>query len=126
MLENSIPIRNGTWTTGEVELINEKCRLITTQPMHYLLNLTMKDFIRKKNKWLPKVAAHIKQVGGGSVIPFSVEFEQELWAKRDDPKEVEAFLKETGAVSALPKIITTGFKELNLIYYFTAGEKEVR
>jgi obg-like ATPase 1 len=35
-------------------------------------------------------------------------------------------LKETGAESVLPKVITQGFKQLGLIYYFTAGEKEVR
>lgn len=29
-------------------------------------------------------------------------------------------------MSALPKMIVTGYKELNLIYYFTAGETEVR
>jgi len=28
--------------------------------------------------------------------------------------------------SSLPKVITLGYTELNLIYYFTAGEKEVR
>lgn len=26
----------------------------------------------------------------------------------------------------MPKMIVTGYKELNLIYYFTAGETEVR
>ena len=31
-----------------------------------------------------------------------------------------------GRGSVLPKIITIGYKELNLMYYFTAGEKEVR
>lgn len=30
------------------------------------------------------------------------------------------------AVSALPKIITTGFKAIQLIYFFTAGEDEVK
>lgn len=30
MLENNIPIRNGEWSTGAVEIINEKVRLITT------------------------------------------------------------------------------------------------
>ena len=28
--------------------------------------------------------------------------------------------------SALPKIITTGFKHIQLIYFFTAGEDEVK
>jgi ribosome-binding ATPase YchF (GTP1/OBG family) len=39
---------------------------------------------------------------------------------------VQAFLEETKCASALPKVIVTGYKELNLIYYFTAGETEVR
>ena len=30
------------------------------------------------------------------------------------------------AMSALPKIITTGFKAIQLIYFFTAGEDEVK
>jgi obg-like ATPase 1 len=38
---------------------------------------------------------------------------------------VQAFLDETKCSSALPKVIVTGYKELNLIYYFTAGETEV-
>ena len=31
-----------------------------------------------------------------------------------------------GTKSVLPRIIKCGYKELNLIYFFTAGEKEVR
>jgi obg-like ATPase 1 len=38
---------------------------------------------------------------------------------------LQAFLDETKCTSALPKVIVTGYKELNLIYYFTAGETEV-
>ena len=30
------------------------------------------------------------------------------------------------AVSALPKIITTGFRAIQLIYFFTAGDDEVK
>ncbi|KAJ3213945.1 hypothetical protein HK099_007102, partial [Clydaea vesicula] len=126
MLEQNIPIRNGEWTTEQVHIINEKTRLITTEPMIYLLNMTQADYIRKKNKWLGKIAAYVKENGGGSIIPFSVEFEQNLWNLREDPKKQEEWLKEVGATSALPKIVTQGYNVLNLIYYFTAGEKEVR
>ena len=42
----------------------------------------------------------------------------------DDEKEKH--FKEVGAVSSLPKIITTGFKAIHLIYFFTAGENEVK
>jgi obg-like ATPase 1 len=33
---------------------------------------------------------------------------------------------QTGATTMLPKIITTGFKAVHLIYFFTAGEDEVK
>jgi len=56
---------------------------------------------------------------------MSVEFEQEVWNHRDD---LAAYLSThpEGTASVLPKIITTGYSALNLCYYFTAGEKEVR
>ena len=128
MLTNNLPIRNGEWTTPEVLLIKEKLgRLITTKPIVYLVNLSKKDFIRKKNKWLVKIHTWIKEHGGGVMIPFSVEFEQELWDVREDVDATKAFLDSVeGAKSALPKMVVQGYKELNLIYYFTAGEKEVR
>ena len=128
MLTNNLPIRTGEWTTPEVQMIKEKLgRLITTKPIVYLVNLSKKDFIRKKNKWLVKIHTWIKEHGGGVMIPFSVEFEQELWDKREDADATKAFLDSVdGAKSALPKMVVQGYKELNLIYYFTAGEKEVR
>jgi obg-like ATPase 1 len=126
MLENSIPIRDGTWSTIEIELINDKAQFITTKPVIYLINMSQQDFIRKKNKWLPKIHQWITSHGGGTMIPFSVEFEQNLWALRDSPDQKEQFLKDNSCTSALPKITTNGYSQLGLIYYFTAGEKEVR
>ena len=128
MLTNNLPIRNGEWTTPEVLMIKEKLgRLITTKPIVYLVNLSKKDFIRKKNKWLVKIHTWIKEHGGGVMIPFSVEFEQDLWDVREDVDARKAFLDSVeGAKSALPKMVVQGYKELNLIYYFPAGEKEVR
>ena len=126
MLENNEPVRMGEWSNVEIELINEKMQLITTKPITYLINMSKADYQRKKNKWLKPIKEWVDSHGGGVMIPFSVEFESALWSLKDDPSGHEAFLKETGCVSNLPKIITTGYKELNLIYYFTAGEKEVR
>ncbi|ORX97916.1 hypothetical protein K493DRAFT_280838 [Basidiobolus meristosporus CBS 931.73] len=126
MLNNNVPIRSGEWSSAEVELINEKARLITTKPIVYLVNMSQADYVRKKNKWLLKIRNWIDEHGGGVMIPFSVDFEQQLWALRDDPVQQAEFAKETGALTALPKMITTGYKELNLIYFFTTGDKEVR
>lgn len=126
LLEKSTPIRDGKWSTAEVEMINEKFALITTKPMIYLVNLSRADYIRKKNKWLAKISKWVQENGGGSLIPISVEFEQALWDKREDPEVAEEFLKSSGVQSILPKVITQGFTQLGLIYYFTAGDKEVR
>ena len=107
MLASDLPIRGGTWSTPEVEMIKEKLpQLITTKPIVYLVNLTKKDFVRKRNKWLVKIHEWIKSHGGGVMIPFSVEFEQELWDLRADEEAQKAFLETTeGAKSALPKMV---------------------
>lgn len=60
------------------------------------------------------------------MIPISVAFEQALWDTRDSADKRAAFLEATGAKSVLPKLIVQGYKELGLIFFFTAGEKEVR
>ena len=47
--------------------------------MVYLLNLSERDFLRKKNKWLAKIAAWIKERDPTDLIlPFSCEFEQNV------------------------------------------------
>lgn len=115
MLKDGNPVRNGEWSAAEIELINEKAVLITTKPIVYLANMTNEDYIRKKNKWLPKVHAWIQAHGGGPLVPFSIQFEKEIMVTPNPDVQ-----------SALPKMITLGYSQLNLIYFFTAGEKEVR
>ncbi|TPX55643.1 threonine---tRNA ligase [Powellomyces hirtus] len=120
MLGENVPIASGEWSTGEIELIKEKMAFITTKPVIYLVNLTAADYIRRKNKWLGKIAAWVAAHGGGQIIPFSIEHEQAIWdAKKSGTAPPEG-------ASVLPKIITTGYSSLNLSYFFTAGDKEVR
>lgn len=49
--------------------------------------------------------------------------ERHMW----DSSGLQAYLAEAGegARSAMPKMVVQGYKELNLMYYFTAGDKEV-
>jgi len=103
--------------------------LITTKPIVYLVNLSKKHYLLKKSKWLPKIAEWVTAHGGGTVIPFSVEYEQELFDanKAGGAAAKNALVEENGGTkSVLPRIIKVGYKELNLIYFFTAGEKEVK
>ena len=38
--------------------------------MVYLVNLSEKDYLRKKNKWLPKIFEWVQAHGGDPIIPF--------------------------------------------------------
>jgi len=128
MLESNQPIRDGVWSTTEVDMIRNKCpQLITTKPIIYLVNMSAADFANKKNKWLPKIHAWVKEHGGGSMIPLSVDWEANYFKAKDDKDAQAAFVDaHAGATSVLPKVVQTGYSNLDLVHYFTAGEKEVR
>lgn len=128
MLSKNIPLRSGTWSIEEIAKINEILpQAITLKPIVYLVNLDMRSFKKKGNKWLVPINNWVQGHGGGTVIPFSVEWEQSLWALKDDPAGKEVFLAESpGLKSVLPRIIKVGYNVLDLQYFFTAGEDEVR
>ncbi|KAJ2887860.1 hypothetical protein IWW38_005050, partial [Coemansia aciculifera] len=98
-------------------------------PVTYLANVSEKDYVRKKNKYLPLIKKWIDENNpGDKLVPFSGVFETALAALQTSgsPDGVAKFQEEKGAVSAFPKIITLGYDQLNLMHFFTAGEKEVR
>ncbi|CAA9998605.1 unnamed protein product [Nesidiocoris tenuis] len=98
---------------------------ITTKPALYLVNLSEKDYIRKKNKWLPKIKEWVdKNDPGAILIPFSGVFENKLADM--EPDEKAKFLEENKITSALDKIIVQGYKALQLQYFFTSGPDEVK
>lgn len=114
------------WTAKEIEFINT-LQLLTTKPVVYLVNLSMTDYLRQKNKWLVKIADWVKANGGEPVIPISGEFEGKL-KEIEDPAEKKAWLATLGpkVISSLPKVIRTGYHHLDLIHFFTTGADEVR
>jgi len=119
-------LRFGKWSAAAIEILN-KHLFITTKPMIYLINLSEKDFIRKKNKWLSKIKEYIdKNDPGATMIPFSGAFESKLMEMSEDADAVKAYTEETKCTSVLEKIITQGYKGLQLEYYFTAGADEVK
>jgi len=122
--EDGKDVRKGNWNNKEVEVVNS-LSLLTAKPVTYLVNLSEKDYIRKKNKWLPKIKAWIDEHNPGDpLIPFSVAFEERLDAM--SPEERVEAEKEAGAPSALGKITQAGYASLELIRYFTCGPDEVR
>ncbi|XP_006003587.1 obg-like ATPase 1 isoform X1 [Latimeria chalumnae] len=112
------------WNDKEIEVLN-KHLFLTSKPMIYLVNLSEKDYIRKKNKWLIKIKEWVdKHDPGALVIPFSGALELKLQDMSDEEKQ--KYLEEYKTQSALSKIIKAGYAALQLEYFFTAGPDEVR
>jgi len=124
LLDSGKFVRHHVWAEKDIEFLNMHL-FLTAKPTVYLVNLSEKDYIRKKNKYLAKIKEWIdKNDEGGVLIPFSGVLELKLVDM--DPEQREAYLKEQGATSALDKIVKTGYKALQLEYFFTSGKDEVR
>ncbi|KAJ7541242.1 hypothetical protein O6H91_10G051000 [Diphasiastrum complanatum] len=122
-LEQGKDVRLGDWKAAEIEFLNT-FQLLSSKSVVYLVNMTERDYQRKKNKWLPKIHSWVQEHGGEPIIPFSGVLEQKL---ADMPlDEAAVYCRENQLQSALPKIIKTGFAAINLIYFFTAGPDEVK
>jgi len=117
-------IRFCDWDTKEIDVLN-KHLLITSKPMIYLVNLSEKDYIRRKNKWLVKIKEWIDANDPCAIlIPFSGVFELKLADM--EAEEKTKYLKDNNLTSALDKIILQGYKALQLQYFFTGGPDEVK
>ncbi|OJD38729.1 gtp-binding protein [Diplodia corticola] len=124
-LKDGKDVRKNNWTAKEVEVINTLF-LLTAKPVVFLVNLSEKDYIRKKNKHLPKIAEWVKEhAPGDPIIPISICLEERLTQFETEAEAAEECTK-LGVQSALPKTITTMRKALNLASFFTTGEDEVR
>lgn len=59
----------------EIEFLN-KHLFLTAKPGVFLVNMSEKDYLRKKNKWLPKIKEWVDENANGEpIIPFSVTTE---------------------------------------------------
>ncbi|KAF8456778.1 P-loop containing nucleoside triphosphate hydrolase protein [Kalaharituber pfeilii] len=124
LTEEKMDVRKKNWGNKEVEVINSLL-LLTAKPVIFLINLSQKDYIRQKNKHLPKIKAWVDENAPGDVIiPLSVAFEERLTRMTDEEAAEEC--KKLGVKSALPKIITSMRAALNLGSFFTCGADEVR
>lgn len=125
--EDKKPLRTAEWSNGETEVLNQHL-FLTAKPAVYLVNLSEKDYVRKKNKWLAKIKAWVDEHSGELIIPFSASLEARLVDLEANEGEaaVKTYLENAGTTSSLNKIVKTGYKTLQLIYFFTAGHDEVK
>ncbi len=112
ILNDGKPARSLQLAPEEKPLLNELF-LLTSKPMLYVLNVSEKEL----NQRVP--------IEDAEVIALSGKIESEI--SELPLEERKAFLQEVGLKdSGLNQLAHAAYKLLNLITFFTAGEKEVR
>ncbi|RTZ61556.1 MAG: redox-regulated ATPase YchF [Gammaproteobacteria bacterium] len=97
--------------------------LLTTKPIMYIANVKEED-LPEGNKYVEKVKEYA-QKENAPVVVICAKLEEELAQLKGEEKE--ELLKEYGLNEpGLHKVIREGYKLLNLVTFFTAGEKEAR
>lgn len=99
-------------------------QLLTAKPVIYVANVD-EGSIHTGNKHVDALRALVKQEKA-EVVVISAAIEAQI-AELDNQADREVFLQEYGLTeSGLNKLIRASYNLLDLITYFTAGEKEVR
>lgn len=99
-------------------------QLLTAKPVVYVANVD-EGSIHTGNKHVEALRNLVKNENA-EVVVISAAIESQI-AELDNQADRQVFLEEYGLKeSGLNKLIQASYKLLNLITYFTAGEKEVR
>ncbi|HNV31002.1 MAG TPA: redox-regulated ATPase YchF [Cyclobacteriaceae bacterium] len=102
----------------------EDLQLLTDKPVIYVANVD-EGAIHTGNKYVEALKALVKQEGAEVVIVCAA-IEAQI-AELESEEDRKVFLEEYGLKeSGLNRLIRAAYNLLNLITYFTAGEKEVR
>jgi len=99
-------------------------QLLTAKPVIYVANVD-EGSIHTGNKHVDALKNHVKDESA-EVVMISAAIEAQI-AELESTEDREVFLQEYGLTeSGLNKLLRASYHLLDLITYFTAGEKEVR
>lgn len=122
-LEDGMPARTLDLTKDQQELMDEMM-LLTAKPVLYVCNVDENSVV-SGNELTRKFQEAVADENAG-VILISAEIEAEI-IQLDDPEEQTMFLEEMDLEEpGVNRLIRASYELLDLITYFTAGEKEVR
>lgn len=122
-LEGENPARTFEYGEDEQELI-EGLMLLTAKPILYVCNVD-EESVHEGNEYTAAFKAAVADEKA-EVILISAGIEADI-AELESKEERLEFLAEMGlSEPGVNKLIQSCYKLLNLITYFTAGEKEVR
>jgi len=122
-LEEGKNVRSIEATEEEWEFVNDLF-LLTAKPVIYLANVE-EDSVTAGNEYVEQLKENVKNENA-QVLMICAALESQI-ASFDDEEEKVMFLEEYGLnESGLDRLIRASYELLNLITYFTAGEKEVK
>ncbi|HZI24732.1 MAG TPA: redox-regulated ATPase YchF [Chryseolinea sp.] len=99
-------------------------QLLTAKPVIYVANVD-EGSLHTGNKYVEALKAHVKDENA-EVVVISAAIEAQI-AELESEEDSQVFLEEYGLKeSGLNKLLSASYHLLDLITYFTAGEKEVR
>ncbi|MGQ9747043.1 MAG: redox-regulated ATPase YchF [Candidatus Caldatribacteriaceae bacterium] len=119
-LRQGLPLRNMPLSSNEKELL-KPYQFITLKPLVYVANLDEKE----ESKELFDEVERAFQKKGVMILPVFIKLEEELQEFSTEEQKVllqEFGIKDTG----LNLVIQTAYHLLNLITFYTFGDKELR
>ncbi|HAA15474.1 MAG TPA: redox-regulated ATPase YchF [Cytophagales bacterium] len=123
ILESGQNARALELTKEEKEVVSD-LHLLTSKPVLYVCNVD-EESVLEGNAHVEALKSSVANEGA-EVVVISAALESQI-AELDEVEEREMFLSEYGLEeSGLNRLIRAAYKLLDLITYFTAGEKEVR
>lgn len=121
-LEEGIPVRRLDLNEKEIERIKDLF-LLTQKPVLYVANVNESE-AAEPGEAAGKVLAQAEKEGAPGVV-LSGAIEEEISGLSEE--EQKEFLTDLGlSESGLSRLAKAGYRLLNLLTFFTAGEKEVR
>jgi len=122
-LQAGLPARTVEATDEELPTLRD-LHLLTSKPVLYVCNVAEDDFLSGESEMAKKVAERARTENNLS-LQICSQMEAEI--SQLAPEERGEFLASMGIQEpGLNRLIREAYKLLNLITYFTAGEKEVR
>ena len=122
-LKEGKPARTVPVEEDEIPTLKD-LHLLTSKPVLYVCNVGEDDYLAGKSELAEKVAAHAKSENNLSLMVCS-SMEAEI-AQLDPADRGEFLASLNQSEPGLNRLIRESYKLLDLITYFTAGEKEVR
>jgi GTP-binding protein YchF len=123
-LNNGLPARAVEVNEAEAPFMKE-LHLLTVKPVLYVCNVAESEYTSStKSAWVKSVEEHAKKEGNQSIsICSAIEAEIAQLPESDRAEFIQSLNMDEAGLS---RLIREAYKLLDLITYFTAGEKEVR